>query len=49
MPLIPLILGGAALFGVGGTTGFLVGLKTEKIIIGGGLMAAAYLIYKKSK
>jgi hypothetical protein len=49
MPFIPLLIGGAALFGVGGTTGFLVGLKTEKILIGGGLMAAAYLVYKTAK
>ena len=48
MPLIPLLVGGAALFGVGGTTGFLFGLKTEKILIGGGLMAAAYLVYRKA-
>jgi hypothetical protein len=49
MPFIPLLIGGAALFGAGGTTGYLLGVKTEKILIGGGLMAAAYLVYKKAK
>ncbi len=49
MPLIPIVIGGAALFGLGGSTGYVLGLKTEKILIGGGLMAAAYLVYKKAK
>jgi len=49
IPLIPAVIGGAALLGVGGTTGYVLGVKTSNLMIGGGLMAAAYLVYKKAK
>lgn len=49
MPLIPLLVGGGMLFAAGGTTGYVLGVKTSNLAMGVGLGAAAYLVYRSAK
>lgn len=48
MPLLPLVIGGGVLFAAGGTTGYVLGIKTSHLAVGLGLAGAAYLAYKKA-
>lgn len=46
LPLVPLVVGGTMLYAAGGTTGYVLGMKTEKLALYAGLAGAAYLAYR---